>query len=279
MFLILNYIGHANEEFLADEQVLDISTIDSWSNYKNLPVFVTATCEFSRFDEDELSAGEHILFNPTGGGIGLFSTTRLVYSGANFNLTKSFYNYVFEKDEEGNNLRMGDIMRLAKVGSNTGTNKRNFTLLADPALRLAYPQLNVRTETINGQAIENFSETVSALDKITITGSITDHLGNVKPDFDGTVIPVVYDKAIELETLGNAGQQTMMFTMQDNVIYRGNVSVSNGTFSFSFIVPKDISYAIDKGKIIYYADNGEVDANGAFNDFQIGGLFRNHYCR
>ncbi|HBL74002.1 MAG: hypothetical protein A2W90_12405 [Bacteroidetes bacterium GWF2_42_66] len=269
--LVLNYIGHANEEFLADEQVLDISMIDSWSNYKNLPIFVTATCEFSRFDEDELSAGEHILFNPNGGGIGLFSTTRLVFSDANFNLTKSFYNHVFEKDGNGENLRMGDIMRLAKVGSNTGINKRNFTLLADPALRLAYPKLSVKTETINEQSTENFTKTVSALEKITITGSVTNYQGNVKSDFNGTVIPIVYDKAIELETLGNAGQNPMTFTMQDNVIYKGNVSVTNGKFSFSFIVPKDISYSIDKGKIIYYADNGETDAHGAFDDFLIGG--------
>lgn len=269
--LILNYIGHANEEFLADERVLDVSTIDAWSNFKNLPIFVTATCEFSRFDEDELSAGEHILFNPNGGGIGLFSTTRLVYSGANFNLTKSFYNHVFEKDASGENLRMGDVMRLAKIGSNTGTNKRNFTLLSDPALRLAYPKLNVKTETINGKAINDFTETVSALEEITISGSITDYLGNVKTDFTGKVIPIVYDKAIELETLGNAGQTTMMFSMQNNVIYKGNVSVTNGTFSFSFIVPKDISYNIDKGKILYYAENGETDANGAFTEFLIGG--------
>ena len=269
--LILNYIGHANEEFLADERVLDISTIDVWSNYKNLPIFVTATCEFSRFDEDELSAGEHILFNPNGGGVGLFSTTRLVYSGENFNLTKSFYNHVFEKDVSGENLRMGDVMRLAKIGSNTGNNKRNFTLLADPALRLAYPKLSIKTETINGQAVASFTETVSALEKITVTGSVTDHFGNIKTDFNGKVIPIVYDKAIELETLGNAGQTTMMFTMQDNVIYKGNVSVTNGEFSFSFIVPKDISYAIDKGKILYYAENGETDANGAFSDFLIGG--------
>ncbi|MDX9882020.1 MAG: type IX secretion system sortase PorU [Prolixibacteraceae bacterium] len=269
--LVLNYIGHANEEFLADERVLDISMIDSWSNYKNLPVFVTATCEFSRFDEDELSAGEHILFNPNGGGIGLFSTTRLVYSGANFNLTKSFYNHIFEKDENGENLRMGDIMRLAKIGSNTGINKRNFTLLADPALRLAYPRLNVRTETINGQAAANFTGTVSALQKVTVTGSITGYSGNVETGFNGTVVPVVYDKASDIETRGNAGQTTMVFSMQDNVIYKGNVSVTNGKFSFSFIVPKDISYSIDKGKIIYYADNGETDAHGAFDDFLIGG--------
>jgi hypothetical protein len=134
--LVMNYTGHANEKNLADENVLDIGIINSWSNYKRLPVFVTATCEFSRFDANETSAGEYILFNPRGGGVGLFSTTRLVYSGANFLLNDQFFRYVFQKDEQGNNLRLGDVMRQAKAKANTGINQLNFTLLADPALRL-----------------------------------------------------------------------------------------------------------------------------------------------
>jgi hypothetical protein len=77
--LIINYIGHANDEGLAHEKILTISDIDNWSNTDKLPVFVTATCEFSRWDlKNKQSAGEHVLFNKTGGGIALFSTTRLV---------------------------------------------------------------------------------------------------------------------------------------------------------------------------------------------------------
>ena len=45
--LILNYTGHANERFLAEEHVLDVSDINSWTNANQLPIFVTATCEFS----------------------------------------------------------------------------------------------------------------------------------------------------------------------------------------------------------------------------------------
>ena len=45
--LILNYVGHANEKHMAEENVLDISNVNTWSNSNNLPIFVTATCEFS----------------------------------------------------------------------------------------------------------------------------------------------------------------------------------------------------------------------------------------
>ncbi len=269
--LILNYTGHANENALAHEKVLGLNDIDGWTNYNKLPIFVTATCEISRFDlEEEDSGGEHILFNRNGGGIGLFSTTRLVYSNPNFILNKEFYEHVFSQDENGENLRMGEIMRRSKNGV-TGTNKRNFTLLADPALRLSYPKYQVITETINGKPVDEQTETLSALSTVTIKGRVADHLGNILNDFNGELVPVVYDKVDTVQTIGNGGENPMEFKIQNNIIYKGVSSVTNGSFEFTFIVPKDISYSVAKGKIIYYADNAEEDAQGYTTDFNIGG--------
>ncbi len=270
--LILNYTGHANENALAHEKVLELNDIDGWSNYNKLPIFVTATCEISRFDlEEEESGGEHILFNRNGGGIGLFSTTRLVYSNPNFILNKEFYEHVFSQDENGENLRMGEIMRRSKNGVNTGTNKRNFTLLADPALRLSYPKHQVLTETINGKPVGQQTETISALSTVTVKGRVADHLGNILDDFNGELVPIVYDKVETVQTIGNGGENPMTFKVQNNIIYKGVSTVANGNFEFTFIVPKDISYSVASGKIIYYADNGLQDAQGFTEDFNIGG--------
>ncbi|HKJ41296.1 MAG TPA: type IX secretion system sortase PorU, partial [Sunxiuqinia sp.] len=270
--LILNYTGHANESALAKEKVLEISDIDNWSNYDKLPIFVTATCEFSRFDGDEQSGGEHIYFNPNGGGIGLFSTTRVVWSDQNFDLNKQFYNNVFKQDADGNNLRMGDVMKRSKNAlSSTSTNKRNFTLIADPALSLAFPKYKIVTETINGKSTGQLTDTIGSLSKVTITGRVTDNQGKTLDNFNGDLVPIVYDKAHQVETLGNAGEKPFDFSFQDNIIYQGVTTVTNGKFEFSFIVPKDISYAEGQGKIIYYANNGKVDAHGYFTNFQIGG--------
>ncbi len=268
--LLLNYVGHANERFLADEHVLDISDINSWSNTNYLPIFVTATCEFSRFDADVASAGEYILFNPNGGGIGLFSTTRVVFAYSNFLLSKNFYNFVFERDENGDHYRMGDIMRLAKINTINTTNKRNFSLLTDPALKLSYPKYKVKTTQINGHDINNNQDTIRALQKVTITGFIADNSGTKLTSFSGEIIPVVYDKAIMMNTLGNGGYDPIQFKVQENIIYKGLASVKNGEFTFSFVVPKDISYNLGEGKIVYYAKSGNVDAHGAFTDFTIG---------
>jgi hypothetical protein len=148
--LVLNYVGHANERFLADEHVLDVSNINAWSNAKKLPIFVTATCEFSRFDGDETSAGEYVLFNASGGGIGLFSTTRVVFAYSNFLLSRSFYNFVFQRDANGEHYRMGDIMRLAKINTINTTKQTKISLcLPTRHVKLLISQTKVVTTTVN----------------------------------------------------------------------------------------------------------------------------------
>ena len=270
--LVLNYVGHANERLMADEKVLDISNVNSWSNKNNMPIFVTATCEFSRFDADDTSIGEYVLLNPNGGGIGLFSTTRLVYSQANKILNQSFYSFVFETDENGNRYRMGDIIRLAKINIPNDTNKRSFSLLADPALRLSYPKYRVITTSINGKDATNEIDTVGTLQRVDMEGIIADYFGEKLTNFSGEIEISVFDKEITIHTLGNDGDKIKFpFKVQKNIIYKGIADVINGEFSCSFIIPKDISYELGEGKIVYYANNGEVDAHGAFTNFVIGG--------
>lgn len=289
--LILNYMGHANEQSMAHEDVLTMTDFKSWGNKRKLPVFVTATCEFSRYDDTKVTAGETILLNPAGGGVALFSTSRLVYASSNFTLTKNFYNSAFHQDSDGNNYRMGDIMRFAKNNTKNDTNKRNFSLLGDPALQLAFPKYDVKTKSINGTEIRDTLFTaiytsgridssyatidtvqIGALDIVTIESEVVNNRGECLESFNGTVTATVYDKEVEVQTLANdEGTNPFPFKARNNVIYKGTSTVVNGKFEFSFVVPKDIAYNIDLGKIYYYVSNNIEDGNGTFDAFKIGG--------
>ena len=66
--------------------------------------------------------------------------------------------------------------------------------------------------------------------------------------------------------------QPFEYEVQKSVLFKGNVSVKNGRFQFSFYVPKDIDYSFGNGRISYYARTENVDAAGAFTDFIIGGM-------
>jgi hypothetical protein len=104
-----------------------------------------------------------------------------------------------------------------------------------------------------------------------VKGFVADSNGAKLTSFNGQLVPTVYDKAMQVETLGNAGQQPFNYVVQNNSIYKGLASVKNGEFEFSFFVPKDISFKLDKGKILYYASNETADAQGYFDGFYIGG--------
>lgn len=270
--LIVNYVGHGGEGGLAHERIMTINDINSWSNMDNMPVFITATCEFSRFDDPErTSAGEYISLNPNGGGIALFTTTRATYAGANFDLNRNFYRYALQKIN-GEHRRMGDIIMLAKNASGSVENKSKFMLIGDPALKIAFPQENVITAKINDIQIDQDIDTIKALSKVTISGEIRDYDGNTLVDFNGVLFPTVFDKPSKFTTLGNdPASAPAEFYIQKNALYKGKSTIKDGSWSFTFIAPKDLAYNYDFGKLSYYAKNDHLDAYGYFSDVIIGG--------
>jgi hypothetical protein len=285
--LIFNYTGHGNENSLAAERVVKPEDINSWTNGGKLPLFITATCEFSRFDDMEInivtkqmtgkdSGGEMILLNKNGGGIALMSTTRLVYSAPNYDLNKNIFTCAFNLDKAGNPLCLGDIIRIAKNNSGSGPNKRNFTLLGDPALYLAYPYKGkVVTDSINNVSVYDQIDTLKALTLVNVAGHIADRTGNLLGTFNGVLSPLVFDKARKIRTLANDGGPAMTFSLMNNILFSGKTVVKDGRFRFTFIVPRDIDYSFGSGKISYYANDEKADMNGSFSDLIVGGFSRN----
>lgn len=271
--LVANYVGHGGETGLSAERILSIPTIKTWNNVNNMPLFVSATCEFSRFDDPaRVSAGEFMFLQPTGGAIALLTTTRLVYISTNSRLVRNLYSRIFT-EKNGEPLTLGEINRLAKNLTFGDENMRNFTLLGDPALKLGKPQPSIKTTHINGQIISSFNDTLKALSKVTVEGIVTDQNGNELTSFNGFANPTVYDKLIKKRTLGqDANSPVIEFEDRSSQLYKGKSTVTNGKFKFSFIVPKDINYTYGKGKFSYYAENGTSQKLGYDNSITIGGI-------
>ncbi len=270
--LLINYTGHGGELGLAHERVMEVSDINAWENGCRMPIFMTATCEFSRFDDpDRTSAGELVLLNEKGGGIALFTTVRLSYSNSNYDINFDMFRHLFDTIN-GEMPRIGDIFKLSKRENATVENTRNYSLLGDPAVRLAYPSYQVETTSFNGKPVSADADTISALSKVTIAGHISDQNGNKITSFNGIIYPTIFDKSANIRTLVNDPSSLLRtFKLQKNILYKGKVSVVNGDFSYSFIVPKDIAYQYGKGRISYYAQNGFADASGHYENFFIGG--------
>ena len=229
---------------------------------------------------DSAPAGEYIMNNPNGGALAMLTTSRLVYAGSNDALNTEFYKHVFNKNAQGEYYRLGDMVRLTKsnTGSASSTNKRNFSLLGDPALSLAIPEWNVVTDSINSIEIEYENDsliseldTIKALSKIRVCGYITDENGNKLTSVSGILYPTIFDKYKTITTLSNDGYAPLNYNIQKNIIYKGKASITNGRFEFSFIVPRDITYSYGLGKISYYMTSEINDSKGSFKDIVIGG--------
>lgn len=272
--LIINYLGHGGPKGWSQERVLGVNDINNMQNYDKLATFITATCSFTGYDDPSLNtAGEVSIMNPSGAAVALFTTVRAVYISDNKKLAQSVFDTIYTK-ENGSYLKIGELLRRAK---NTTTadedNNRKFTLIGDPAMTLALPKFNVATHTINGVAVSEVPDTIRALQKVTITGSIIDDNGQIIDNFNGTLFPTIYDKKSKVKTLANDSDSSeTTFEVRKNVIFKGAASVNQGQFSFSFVVPKDIDYAFGEGKVSYYAsDGGTRDASGSFENLIIGG--------
>ena len=277
--LIVNYVGHGGEVGWAHERFLDNATIQGWSNKDRLPLFMTATCEFSRWDDPaRTSAGELVLLNPNGGGIALMTTTRLAYSNDNFLLGQKFYDHVLEPvDPLGREQRFGDIFEQTKreitAAVSGSVNHRNFSLLGDPSQRLAMPRGDVRITNIT-DTLGNPVDTMKALSTVRISGFVDNGSGQPLADFNGVVMPTVYDKEqLQLTLVNDPTPQStpFQFNIRKNVIYRGKATVTNGTFNFTFVVPKDINYQIGPGRVSCYAESYNYNASGYTNDPMVGG--------
>ncbi len=280
--LIWTYVGHGSPTTLAVEKIMYLSDVNSFNNIANLPFWVTATCDYCPYDNnDEETSGERILLNPDGGGIGTFSTTRIVYSNDNYTMTNSLFNYILGHNPETNEKwTIGDAVRLAKKSIGTGVNKRKYVLIGDPALKLSYPdsRWSVETDSINYCYVDKYenpyTDTIKALSKMSVCGYIEQLDGSIDTDFNGTVYITIYDKISELTTLQNDDDASspMTFDMWNSVIFNGKSIVTNGRFNLSLIVPKDIDYTVGNGRIEYYATSDDVEANGYYEDFNIGGF-------
>ena len=273
--LIINYIGHGGETGMAAERVLQIDDFVSLVNEKSLPAFCTATCTFTRFDNPEFnSAGEVLMQQSDKGAIGLWSTIRPISIVPTWNA--KFYNAAFKRIPGGERPRMGDIIRLSKQPNPTNDfGENNILLFGDPALTLAYPDIHVITDSINGvhadTTVSFVADTLMASQLVTISGHIEDLGGAFQAGYNGDLYTTIFDKASQLTTLGNDGGNHFVYQLRKNVIFKGKTTIKNGKFKFQFVVPLDINYLIGQGKISYYAtDNNMVDAHGFYQNFSVG---------
>ncbi len=278
--LVLDYIGHANSVGWTGEDLLNINDIKTMY-LKNLPFMFTATCDFSRYDSEETSGGEYFFLNEQGGAIALLSSTRVAWINENGRLNNAIGDYLFERNEDNQYNRLGDIVRKGKnyitnqyieqpSRYTPDSNKLVYTLLGDPAMRLGYSTYHAQARTINGIEIDH-EITLDASSKVALEGYILTPDGKAAPDFNGEIYITLYDAEKTTLSHGYEGSPQIEFTERTNKLFVGRTKVTNGEFAISFNMPKETSYSNKEGRFDFYAYNTEgYEASGICTDFKIG---------
>lgn len=273
--LVVNYTGHGSTSAWAAENLLTTGDIQALTSPR-LPLWITATCDFTRFDDAETSAGEEAFLNAKGGAIALLTTTRAVYASQNAALNQAFMSRLFTRPE-GQRLRLGDIVRLSKCDETLAAdrNKLNFALVGDPALTLAYPEYGVQIDEFAGYSTSGLTSLpqIKAGQMVTVKGRVLTEEGVTAEAFDGLLSPTLYDSREQVSTLNNLGEGAYKYTERSRVLFAGSDSVRQGHFEFSFRVPLDINYSDETGMLhLYASDNRRGDeAGGVFEAFTVGG--------
>ncbi|WP_426429445.1 type IX secretion system sortase PorU [Winogradskyella sp. HB-48] len=283
--VVVNYFGHGGEDGLAKERIFDKFDAQEINNICKYNLFITVTCEYTKFDDpNRPTAGEFTYWNKTGGAIGLMTTTRQIFVTVGESFNETLDNYLFAYGSN-NYLPIGEVLRLTKTDNNIAgiTQKRLVFLIGDPAMKLAFPQPDIRLTKVNDVEITQPVDTLKALSYTKLSGEVTDFNGNLLSNYNGTLTATVFDKRIQRQTLANDGTSDgsgtifLNFTTLGEIIFKGQATIENGQFEFDFIVPRDIGIPIGNGKVSFYAqsNNPLSDKAGANFDIMVGGINEN----
>ena len=283
--LMMNYSGHGAPYAFSHELVMKLADFETASSMK-LPLWVTASCDIMPFDGQEDNIGETVMLNSQGGGVAFFGTTRTVYATYNEVMNLAFTDYVLTPG-----ISIGEAAHRAKCdlvtsGSDTSPNKLQYTLLGDPALRLACPEPEVVVDSIcpiSGGTRAEEADSVSSAQQLS-AGSVVRVYGHVEQQqslaagFNGVLTATVRDAeetiTCQLNDDSADGAETpFVYKDRTKTLYQGSDSIVGGKFCFTFAVPKDISDTDGNGLMSLYAINNEqtITLHGENDAFVLNG--------
>lgn len=281
--LVINYFGHGGEDGLAKEFIYTKEMAEGFKNKNRYPCIVTVTCEFTKFDNPlRITAGELTYWNKEGGAISLVTTTRSigVTLGVQFNqiLASELFGFGVNTPQTP-----AEALRRSKNQISNDT-RRVIFYVGDPAMHLAFPKQKIQLTTLNGIPIAQSIDTLKALSKVRLGGEVVDESGVLMSDYNGVLEAKVYDKNVNRQTLGNDnirdgnGELLILdFVTLGEGLFNGQATVSNGTFEFEFVVPRDAQIPVGNGRVSLYTQrNIELENQTGYNhDLKVGGLNEN----
>lgn len=260
--LIVNYMGHGNPDVWADERVFKRSQdIPRLTNKRKLPLVYTASCSIGFFfSPSGEGMAEEFLRAEDKGAIATISATWLVFPDWNAELNFKVYDLLLNQDS----LSIGQALYIAKLLRQPNSNDRQYVLFGDPLMKLGAPQLKIELTGVS-------PETLSALSLVEVKGEVKDKNKGLLTDFNGTAKILAFDSQRKKTHILPNGDGSVDYDLPGLVMFKGDAEVMVGKFQASFVIPKDISYGGNTGRISVYLLGQNQDGVGVRDSLVIRG--------
>ena len=273
------YVGHAGANTFTHSGLWRSSDVTS-NNYTNWPIMTTACCDVARFDSDHQGIAEKMFHKRNGGAIALFTTARQVYSNSNDWLNRAFTKAMFNYNSTHRMPSLGEVYRAAKLsyGRTSNSNKLNYLLLGDPAMRINYPKPLFKVTKLNNTPLtESNVVTTRPLQRLQIVAQVMNEndMTTVNTNFNGDATISIYDVKRTFMTVpgtgDHEGEEHTAYYPQE-LITRVTGKVVNGVFNGSVVIPRYERAKDGVCTISVYAHEEGTDqmVNGLNNQLRIG---------
>lgn len=259
------YVGHGAPMQLAHERLFTASSFANVYNYEKYFFMIGATCSFGVFNDPEVKyLAEQMLISPNKGSIGLINSVAPVYSGSN----EGFVGEIFEAEffDPVNKLTIGKALKTGK-NNYPVSNSSCYMLIGDPALMFFNDKAIVESEPsieLNTLVLDSI---ISSLNT-SLSPGVTDTNGYLNT----TIIDSEVRRAYFNTERWEEGTDSIIYSLPGKAILSANSTISSGSSTAEFILPKDLTYGDNKGKVLFYGYNLSGDEfSGSINSVSIRG--------
>jgi hypothetical protein len=242
--LFTYYYGHGNTVQWADEDLLNINSINGLFNAGRYTILGSFSCQVARFDDAATKGLSEIFVTAKSkGAIAAIGALRESYAGYNQILSQE----VLRKALFVQNVSLGEAFRMAKQSfgmayNSQRYNNEKYALLGEPVLSM--PRQNI---SLN---LNNTPDTIQALQKLSISGKASVPNGTVRMQ----ILEGERQRSLSQNMEGGRVYRDSI-KVQGIAIYNEELKITNGEFSTEFITPRKLSLGDTSAQIRLWAYN------------------------
>ena len=260
------YVGHGSPMQLAHERVFTPASLSKINNADRYFFMIGATCSFGVFNDPSAKyLMEQMLIAPNRGSIGLINSIAPVFSGSNETLTGNILQAAFS--DPVNKKSIGTSFKEAMMIS-PKPNSNYYMLTGDPSLIFF--------------GDKNIVESEESLDLYTlvpdsIRSQVNYSIADIDlPEKEGIMTTMIVDSEIRRAYFNtqhwSPERDSLRYWLPGNVVLSAKSSISDGQSVARFILPKDLTYGEEKGRVIFYGhDPSGAEFSGSIDRVSILG--------